>query len=365
MGRARTITIEEPEPEIVTDPVDSAKAAGLRYVLDSRPGIRREPQGEGFGYSDASGSPITDQKVLERIRSLAIPPAWTDVWICPTANGHLQATGRDARGRKQYRYHPRWRQTRDDTKYHRMLMFGETLPRIREHTSRDLSRPGVSRETVLATVVQLLERTSIRIGNTEYARTNGSVGLTTMRNRHVTVLGSRVHFAFKGKSGVQHSIDLVDRRLARAVAKCREIPGYDLFQYLDDDGLRHGIDSGDVNEYLKGISGHDFTAKDFRTWNGTVCAVMALRDLEPCESDAQAKKNIVQAIEIVSRQLGNTPAVCRKSYVHPAVLDSYLEGIFHQATERCATITPDKSDPYALRPEERMVMVLLGKNGEE
>ncbi len=356
MNRATTIDLQETPGSI--DPAESARTAGLRYVLDSRPGIGRESEGDAVYYIDPHGERLNDQKVLDRIKSLAIPPAWTDVWICPSPNGHLQATGRDARGRKQYRYHPRWRAMRDDTKYHRMLQFGESLPLIRECADHDLSRPGLPREKVLATVVQLLDRTSIRIGNVEYAKANGSFGLTTMRNRHVKILGSRVHFSFKGKSGVRHSIDLVDRRLARTIARCRDIPGHDLFQYLDDESGRHTIGSGDVNEYLRAASGHDFTAKDFRTWNGTVCAVMALREYEPYTSESQAKKNIVQAIETVSKQLGNTPAVCRKSYVHPAVLESYLEGEFADVIASAGR-DAGGDGAYDLPWEERMVMRLL------
>lgn len=358
MGRAARVTTVEQEPGIVTDPVESAKAAGLRYVSDAGPGLHRERRKDEFQYLDAHGAVIDDPKVLERVRSLVIPPAWTDVWICPIANGHIQATGRDARGRKQYRYHARWRQTRDETKYHRMLFFGETLPVIRERIDDDLSRPGLPREKVLATVVRLLELTSIRIGNAEYAKTNGSFGLTTLHNRHVQVLGSRVQFQFRGKSGIRHSINITDRRLARTVQRCREIPGHDLFQYLDDEGGRHTIGSGDVNDYLRAVSGHDFTAKDFRTWNGTLCAVMALREIEPFSSQTEAKRNITRAVEVVAKQLGNTPAVCRKCYVHPAVLDSYLEGTFMEiigGTE--GKVKGD--DPSVLSPEEHMAMELL------
>jgi DNA topoisomerase-1 len=313
-------------PAIIADPVESAKAAGLRYVSDERPGIRRKRVGKNFTYIDPDGQTVRDEKTLARIRSLAIPPAYKDVWICPLANGHLQATGIDDRGRKQYRYHPRWREVRDETKYARMMAFGEALPKIRERTRADLAKPGLSRERVLATVVQLLEKTLIRVGNEEYSKTNKSYGLTTLRNRHVDVEGSHITFEFKGKSGVHHSIDLQDRRLARIMEKLQDLPGQELFQWVDENGVRHTIDSSDVNEYLKEITGQDFTAKDFRTWAGTVLASLALQEFESFDSETQAKKNIVAAIENVSERLGNTPSVCRKCYVHPAVLDSYLDG---------------------------------------
>jgi DNA topoisomerase-1 len=248
------------------------------------------------------------------------------VWICPIANGHLQATGRDARGRKQSRYHPRWQEVRDETKYERMLSFGAALPAIREHVDRDIVQPGLPQTKVLATIVRLMETTSIRIGNEEYARTNHSYGLTTMRNRHVQIEGSNITFHFEGKSGVKHVVDLQDRRLAKIIQRCQDIPGYELFQYIDERDEHRTIDSADVNEYLRGISGDDFTAKDFRTWTGTVTACRLLRSLEPFESENQAKKNIVEVIKSVASCLGNTPSVCRKCYVHPEVLNVYLSG---------------------------------------
>lgn len=312
--------------ELVTDPVASAKAAGLRYVSDARPGIQRKKSGTGFRYIGPDGKPVRDKEVLGRIRSLAIPPAWVSVWICPSANGHLQATGRDAKGRKQSRYHPRWREVRDETKYERMMLFGKALPAIRERVEHDLARPGLPREKVLATIVRLLETTFIRVGNEEYARKNKSYGLTTMREKHVDVEGSTVKFKFQGKSGVRHTIDVNDRRLARIVKRCLDLPGYELFQYLDADGEPHTVDSSDVNEYLREITGEHFTAKDFRTWAGTVLASMMLREFEAFDSQAQAKKNVIRAIEQVAARLGNTPSVCRKCYVHPAVLDCYMSG---------------------------------------
>src|SRR6185312_8170574 len=314
-------TVEAP------DPVESAHEAGLRYVSDSKPGIRRLGAAKRFRYAGVDGKPVRDQETLARIRSLVIPPAWTDVWICPLANGHLQATGRDARGRKQGRYHPRWREVRDENKYERMTHFAAALPGIRARVKEDLARPGMPREKVLATIVGVMEATHIRVGNEEYARTNKSYGLTTMRNRHVEVHGADVKFTFQGKSGVRHAISLHDRRLARIIKQCTDIPGYELFQYLDADGTHHNIDSTAVNDYLREITGQHFTAKDFRTWAGSVLACDLLRELGPFESAAEAKRNVVAAIAKVAAELGNTPSVCRKCYVHPAVLEAYLGGI--------------------------------------
>ncbi|HEY7311080.1 MAG TPA: DNA topoisomerase IB [Gemmataceae bacterium] len=311
---------------LVPDPVESAREAGLRYVGDDRPGIRRVRKGKGFRYLGPDDKPVRDADTLRRIRSLAIPPAWTDVWICPLANGHLQATGHDARGRKQYRYHPRWRAVRDETKYDRTIAFGQALPHIRSRIEQDLAQPGLPRTKVLATVVRLLETTLIRVGNEEYARENGSFGLTTLRNRHVNVEGQTVCFTFKGKSGIRHQIRVGDRRLARIVQRCQDLPGQELFQYLDADGTPRDIDSADVNQYLQAIAGQGFTAKDCRTWAGTVLAARALQEFESFDSQAQAKRNVVEAIESVSKRLGNTKAVCRKCYVHPAVINAYLDG---------------------------------------
>ncbi|HEX8834876.1 MAG TPA: DNA topoisomerase IB [Abditibacteriaceae bacterium] len=352
------------KPEIVTDPVESAKAAGLRYVSDQTAGIRRKKVGKNFSYTGPDGKPIRDEKTLARIRSLGIPPAYRDVWICTLANGHLQATGYDARGRKQYRYHPRWRAQRDETKYTRMMAFGAALPHIRERTKRDLAKQGMPREKVLATIVQLLEKTLIRVGNEEYTRQNKSYGLTTMRNQHVSVEGSHTTFHFKGKSGVRHTIDLHDRRLSRVIEKLHELPGQDLFQYVDAEGAMHTIGSADVNAYLKEISGEDFTAKDFRTWAGTVLASMALQEFENFDSETQAKTNIVRAIETVSQKLGNTPSVCRKCYVHPAVLDCYLDGsLLETLQQRAARAMNDEL--ANLQPEEAAVMTLLRQRLEQ
>ena len=348
--------------EIVADPVESAKAAGLRYVSDAKAGIRRKRQGKGFRYVSPDGSAMHDADVMGRIKSLAIPPAWTNVWICSSPNGHLQATGRDARGRKQNRYHPRWREVRDETKYHRMMLFGAALPAIRTRVEDDLSLPGLPREKVLAAIVRLLETTFIRVGNPEYARQNGSFGLTTFRNKHVSVKGATVTFDFKGKSGVEHTIDMRDRRLAAIIKRCQDLPGYELFQYIDPDGTRHSVDAADVNEYLRQITSDDFTAKDFRTWAGTVLACAMLREFEPAESQSQAKKNVVEAIKRVATRLGNTPSVCRKCYVHPAVLESYMGGALVQAAKKEVAnevAREMEKDIHALRDEERDLLKLL------
>ena len=306
------------------DPELSAKAARLRYVSDEGPGIRRERSGTDFTYVSASGDAIDDYATLARIRSLAIPPAWENVWICPLTNGHIQATGRDAKGRKQYRYHPRWRAIRDETKYGRMIALATALPKIRAAIESHLAMPGLPREKVLATIVRLLEVTCIRVGNEEYARKNRSYGLTTLRNRHVDVSGSSVRFRFRGKSGKAHVIRMKDRRLARIVARCSELPGQELFQYVDEDGVTSTVESSEVNAYIKEIADADFTAKDFRTWVGTVSAVRALRELAPASSGSDVNKQLVLAVKLVADRLGNTPAVCRTSYIHPAVLDAWV-----------------------------------------
>ncbi len=341
-----------------SEPTVAARAAGLRYVSDDKPGIRREKKGDGFVYLDKDGAVVDDEATLARIKALVIPPAWTDVWICPSANGHLQATGRDAKKRKQYRYHAKWRSVRDEVKYERMLNFGQALPQIRRAVDEALKLPGLPREKVLATIVRLLEVTMMRIGNEEYARTNKSFGLTTLRSRHVKVDGKEIDFNFRGKSGVFHTIHLEDRRLAKIIAKTRELPGQDLFQYVDEDGERHAIDSGDVNDYLRTITGEDYTAKDFRTWSGTVLAALALHEFEKFDSEAQAKKNIVRAIESVAERLGNTPTICRKCYVHPAVIDAYLEGTVLDAL-RTETTRQLVDDLHSLSPEEAAVLTLL------
>jgi len=345
------------------EPVVAARAAGLRYVTDRSSGIRRKMGTLGFEYYDVNGSRITDESELERIRKLAIPPAWTDVWICPNPKGHIQATGRDARGRKQYRYHPRWRVVRDETKYDRTIAFGEALSRIRARTERDLATPGLTREKVLATVVQLLEKTLIRVGNDEYAKANKSFGLTTLRDKHVAVDGARVRFEFRGKSGRSHTISVHNRKLASIVRRCRDLPGYELFQYVDEDGTRQVVDSADVNEYLREVTNEEFTAKDFRTWSGTVLAARALQSLEPPESATQAKKNLVQAVQAVAGLLGNTPAVCRKCYVHPAIFDAYLDGSLIAALGTRSDEGLDPTDD--LGPDERRVLRFLRARAKE
>lgn len=337
--------------------VESARAAGLRYTSDTRPGIRRVRAGSGFSYIGPDGRALRGADELQRIRGLVIPPAWADVWICADARGHLQATGRDARGRKQYRYHPRWREVRDGTKYHRMIAFAQALPTIRSRTAADLGAPKLTREKVLAAVVQLLEKTLIRVGNDEYAKQNQSFGLTTMRDGHVEISGGRVRFSFKGKSGVEHDVDLTDRRLARIVKACRDIPGYDLFQYYDENGERQAIGSDDVNAYLKDVTGQEFTSKDFRTWAGTVLAAQLLREFEHVESDAQLKKNVVRAVESVAQRLGNTKAVCRKCYIHPAVFDAYLDGsMLRTVAQRARRAARDAAN---LTQGEAAVLALL------
>lgn len=359
----------------ITDAVESAKEAGLRYVTDAKPGIARKRAGKGFRYVAPDGKNIRDGEILRRIRSLVIPPAWKDVWITTDPRGHLQATGRDARGRKQSRYHPRWRAIRDETKYERMLLFGSALRRIRERVEEHLRLPGLPREKVLATVVRLMDSTLIRVGNDEYAKENKSYGLTTMRRKHVKVNGSRLVFSFRGKSGVMHEVDIEDRRLAKIVRQCQDLPGYELFEYLDAEGEAHTIDSADVNDYLREASGSDFTAKDFRTWAGTVLSSMELRQFEPFESETQAKKNVVQAIKDVARRLRNTPAVCRKCYVHPAVLECYMAGSLMPATKKKTesdgegfrqngnqALTLPEEDTL-LHKEERALMKLLRVRG--
>jgi DNA topoisomerase-1 len=344
-----------PQPGL--HPVKAAALARLRYVTDQRPGIRRLRSGKGFRYVGPRGQTVHDSAVLDRIRTLAIPPAWTDVWICPEPRGHVQATGRDARGRKQYRYHPDWRTTRDETKFHRMEAFARALPALRRRVSIDLARPGLPRPKVLAAVVQLLERSLIRIGNEEYARENQSFGLTTLRDRHVQVRGDTLRFQFRGKSGKHHTINVNDRRLARVVKQCRDLPGQELFQYVDEDGRRQRIGSGDINGYVRDATGQEFTTKDFRTWWGSVLAVAALRELQPPRTKTQAEKNVVLALDAVAALLGNTRAVCRRSYVHPGVIDCYIQGLL---TEGVAPRPTETARPAAgLRADELALLAVL------
>jgi len=313
----------------MTDPDDAiaaARAAGLRYSADGGAGIRRRRAGRGWSFRDEDDAPIRDARALQRIRALAIPPAWTDVWINPDPRGHIQATGRDARGRKQYRYHEKWRAARDETKFSRMLAFAQSLPSLREQVARDLSRPGLPREKILATVARLLDESLIRVGNVEYARENGSFGLTTLHGDHVDISGATVHFSFRGKSGIVHEIDVRDRRVATIIRHLQDLPGQHLFQYFDADGETRTIDSDDVNAYVREVTGEAFTAKDFRTWAGTVLAARSLRALGPSETKTACKANIVAAIDEVAARLGNTRAVSRSSYIHPAVLLCCEEG---------------------------------------
>ena len=345
--------------ELLADPVASAKAAGLRYVTDDIPGISRRGSAKRFTFVDPTGRVITDASEIARIRALAVPPAYTDVWICPVPNGHLQATGRDARGRKQYRYHKRWRELRDETKFDRMAAFAQALPGIRKRVEQDVKRAGMPREKILAAIVRLLEGTAIRVGNDEYARDNKSYGLTTIENRHVKVTGANVRFSFRGKSGVKHAIDFQDRRLAKIVRQCQDLPGQQLFGYLDDEGAHHDIGSSDVNEYIREISGEDFSAKDFRTWAGTVSCAELLSGPEGGSdaSAAERKAHVASVIKEVAARLGNTPAICRKCYVHPHVIDTYL------GDGPLGSIAAVKTRA-GLLPQERFVLNLLRRRAK-
>ena len=344
--------------QAIVDPKDAAESAGLRYVSDARPGIRRKKAGKGFTYTRADGSKLSESDVLKRIKALAIPPAWTDVWICPWADGHIQATGRDAKGRKQYRYHARFREVRESTKYEHVVAFADALPSIREKVGEHMALRGLPREKVLATVVHLLESTLIRVGNDDYAKQNNSYGLTTLKNRHVAVDGNEVRFRFTGKSGKQWSLRVRDRRIAKIIKACQELPGQELIQYVDEEGNCRDVTSTDVNDYLREITGKDITAKDFRTWAGTVLAAMALNELESFDSAAQAKRNLRAAIEMVSARLGNTPTICRKCYVHPEVLNSYMDGnlVLELKSKAEGEL---RSGMESLKPEEAAVLALL------
>jgi DNA topoisomerase-1 len=313
---------QKPSPEFVA----SAERAGLRYVTDSVPGIARRRSGRGFSYVDPDGKVIRERERIRRFRSLAIPPAWNDVWICPTPEGHLQVTARDARGRKQYRYHPAFRAHRDHAKFERMVTLSDVLWKARERVERDIARPGLQRRTVMATIVWLLERTLIRVGSHELAKANNSYGLTTLRRRHVSINGATLRFEFRGKSGVEHAVSVTDKRIARIVQRCRELPGRELFQYVDARGRRQIVYADDVNTYLREITGREVTAKDFRTWSGTMLAAEALREMGPATTKRAAEQNVLRAIDRTAERLGNTRAVCRKYYIHPALIDAYLEG---------------------------------------
>jgi DNA topoisomerase-1 len=344
--------------ETIVDPRDAAESAGLRYVSDGRPGVRRKKAGTGFSYGRADGLKLTEKDVLTRIKALAIPPAWTEVWICPFADGHLQATGRDAKGRKQYRYHPLFREVRESTKYEHVVAFADALPAIREKVQEHMALRGLPREKVLATVVHLLETTLIRVGNDDYAKQNNSYGLTTLKNRHVSVDGNEVRFRFTGKSGKQWSLRVRDRRIAKIIKACQDLPGQELLQYVDEAGNCQDVTSSDVNDYLNEITGKDITAKDFRTWAGTVLAAMALNELESFDSAAQAKRNLRAAIEKVAGKLGNTPTICRKCYVHPEVLNSYLDGkLVLELKEKAESEL--RGDVQSFKPEEAAVLALL------
>ena len=332
--------------------IETAKAAGLRYVAECIEGIQRRRRGTGFVYLSSTDKMVRAGRTLERIRFLVIPPAWENVWICPDSRGHIQAVGRDQRGRRQYLYHAKWREVRDENKYEHMIDFGKALPKIRRRVNRDMHRRGLPREKVLATMIRLLETSLIRVGNEEYARQNHSFGLSTMRDRHVEVKGGTIHFEFRGKSGVEHAVDIEDRRLAQIVKACQHLPGQELFQYVDANNERHAIGSDDVNGYLHAIAGKEFTAKDFRTWAGTILTAITLQKLGRFTSQTQAKKNMLMAIKCVAQRLGNTKAICRKCYIHPAIFDAYLSGKFLNG------LTEGKT-PNALRPEEAAVMALL------
>jgi len=349
---------QDPSPDNIVDPKDAAESAGLVYVSDEEPGIRRKKAGKGFAFIKPGGAKVADEATLKRIKSLVIPPAWTDVWICTRANGHLQATGRDAKGRKQYRYHPAFREVRESSKYEHMMEFAQGLPAIRKTVAAHMGLRGLPREKVLATIVHLLETTLIRVGNSDYAKQNKSYGLTTLRDPHVQVDGAELRFQFKGKSGKTWRLQVKDRRVAKIVKACQDLPGQDLFQYLDESGERQTVTSADVNAYLKEITGRDITAKDFRTWAGTVLAAMALAEFESFDTEAKAKKNVRAAIERVSSQLGNTPTICRKCYVHPEVFTSYMEGaLLLKVREEVEAELRD--DLAGLRPEEAAVLTLL------
>ena len=346
------------DPDSIVDPRDAAESAGLIYVSDEEPGIRRRKAGKGFAYRGPKGEPVKDQATLKRIRSLAIPPAYTDVWICAKPNGHIQATGRDAKGRKQYRYHPAFREVRESAKYEHMMAFAAALPSIRAKLAEHMALRGLPREKVLATVVHLLENTLIRVGNDGYVKQNKSYGLTTLRNRHVKVEGGELRFQFKGKSGKTWSLQVKDRRIARIVKACQDLPGQELFQYVDEEGERRDVTSADVNAYLREITGRDITAKDFRTWAGTVLAALALQAFETFDSEAKAKKNVRAAIERVASRLGNTPTICRKCYIHPEVLNCYLDGsLMLDIKEEAEAELRDNL--AGMKPEEAAVLSLL------
>jgi DNA topoisomerase-1 len=330
---------------------------GLRYVSDEMPGFRRKRAGKGFTYIGTDGKRITDPAEVDRIRQLAIPPAWTDVWICPSPNGHILATGRDAKGRKQYRYHPRWREVRDAAKFERTVTFAEALPALRRKVRKDMAATGLEKEKVVATVVALLDRCFARVGNEEYAKANGSFGLTTLRNRHAKVKGSKVVLRFKGKAGKLHEVEVEDPRIAHIVKRCADIPGQELFQYIGEDGEARSIDSADVNDYLRDITGEEFSAKDFRTWAGTVRCCSELAEAELGATDAERNRTVIAAVDAVAEALGNTRTVCRSCYIHPHVVDGYLDGTLRTAFERRSTM--GASALRGLDADERFTLAFL------
>ena len=339
----------------------AAEAVGLRYVTDAMPGIRRRRHGRGFTYVDPEGRTIRGREAIRRFRSLVIPPAWTDVWICPEPDGHLQVTARDGRGRKQYRYHPRFRERQDETKFERMIALSDVLPFIRERVEADIALPGLAREKIMATMVWLLERTLIRVGSPEYAKANKSFGLTTLRRRHVAIAGSKLRFTFRGKSGVPHTVAITDRRIARIVQRCHDLPGQELFQYLDDSGARQSVEAEDVNAYLRAISGREVTAKDFRTWAGTMIAAQALREMGAAETKRAAEQNVVKAIEQTAARLGNTRSVCRKYYIHPALIEAYLSGVVLPPALQSEWKERESTGPCLRRHEAEVLEFLNGR----
>ncbi|HWA16258.1 MAG TPA: hypothetical protein VG817_07490 [Gemmatimonadales bacterium] len=356
-----------PSPAPLDEHRETARRVGLVYVSDGFAGIRRKGVGKGWAFYYPDGRRITDKAERKRILSLAIPPAWTDVWICPDPRGHIQVTARDARGRKQYRYHATYREARDASKFRFMLEFSEMLPDIREQVERDLGAPDLSRRQILATVVRLLDKTLIRVGNQEYARDNNSFGLTTLRTRHVKVKGADLRFTFRGKSGVEHTVALTDRRLARIIQRVQDLPGHELFQYLDHEGNRQVVTSGDVNEYLREMTEGEVTAKNFRTWAGTILAAQELRRLGPAATVKEAEKNIIAAVDLVAKRLGNTRAVCRKYYIHPTIISTYLAGLTAPPASDIATPRPNKNGRTsgALRRDEVAVLQFLEDHAED
>lgn len=345
------------------DPETAAHDAGLRYMSDDRPGITRMKKGAHFAYKDENGKVITNQETLKRIESLVIPPAWTDVWICPSYRGHIQATGRDTRGRKQYRYHAKWRELRNKTKYDKLVSFGFVLPSIRRRVFEDLERKTLSEEKILATVVRLLDVTHMRIGNEEYARDNHSYGLTTLRSKHVNVDGSTVHFSFRGKSGVEQEIEVHDRRLARIIHSCLELPGHELFRYVDASGNKVPVNSEHVNAYIQDTVKEEFTAKDFRTWGGTIQAAESLMKLGDSEDAKQLKTCLVCAVKDAAALLGNRPATCRKYYIDPRIFEAYEARKLCRELERFLKQKAEAA-PDALQPIEKGVHHILQKSSD-